>query len=50
MVRVTILEIVVTHDLEYKTRSAFHDSGIPVLSKTFKGFNDLEGLGIHLRR
>ena len=40
----TILEIVVTHDLEDKTRELYKISGIPVFSKDFKDFKDLEGL------
>ena len=42
--RVTVLEIVVTHDLEDKTRALYKASDFPVLSKSFKGFDDLKGL------
>ena len=42
--RVTVLEIVVTHDLEDKARTSYKASGIPVLSKSFKEFDDLKGL------
>ena len=42
--RVTILEIVVSHDLEDETRASYKASGIPVLSKSFKEFDDLKGL------
>ena len=42
--QVTILEVVVTHDLEGQTRSAFESSGIPLLSKTFYGFDELNSL------
>ena len=42
--RVTILEVVVTHALENKTRLSYKESGIPILFKTFKEFDDLKGL------
>ena len=40
----TILEIVVTHDLEDETDARYRESGIPVLLKKFEQFGDLEGL------